>query len=577
VQLGAAALNSLSTDTPVFEVRFPSESKPRKIYPLTNVPQQVQIPVFNENHEQTGTVLQQLLLVTDQRELYGVIAPSSEGFFGTLVNQSSTEAEFYQLSPHGSISTKGTSAPKFTAHFAKAPEHELVKMSAAELASEVHCGNEASEHAPTLQRRQIGAGTTVLPSAAKLSNPLPSVAQKSGWRGLEIFAVSSAEFSGSRSEDAITAQISSTVAAANIFFQPLELQVRISGVQILRSSGDPYSAAAFSQDAQLLLDVLQKQWEQRFDIQRDAVVLFATGNYRGIRGLAYTGSSCVYPDLSIAFVSTGGTGASKELGLAGTLAHELGHVLGMHHDSTLYSKGPSIMYPTFSMNVWGFSEYSNKEYLKHAGPNASGGSCLTEIDPPSSAQFEGGVSETIRIREGEKFSRIIRLEGTGLQATLALKSIPAGAKFDPATGLFEYAAPFAIGSKRAKIRTVTITLTAELSDGQLLNKTFVFEIQSGNSAPKAAFRSTTIYYRAGVNNSFALEFTDADGDELELSARSVGRLRRISGRKNIRFRNGVLSMTWVPETGFKRVERAELEVTDGRGGRVAKLITFRPY
>ena len=93
---------ALADDRPFGEVRIPGETGKRPLYVLNGGPQ-LSIPIFDADRKQRAIVEKQVLIVSDKRDLYGVLVPVAEGYFGTLVNQSLKVPLYYQFSPNTPI------------------------------------------------------------------------------------------------------------------------------------------------------------------------------------------------------------------------------------------------------------------------------------------------------------------------------------------------------------------------------------------------------------------------------------------------------------------------------------------
>lgn len=525
------AMAQSESESPVLEIKVGKEL--RKLYALSALPQTVSIPVLSNKGEVTGVREQQLIAVTDKKNLYGVVIPAQGGFFGTIVDQSSRNPVYYQLSPKVENLTPAPSKRK--AMIAQ----EVTELKSEDLLRPSHCGDET--HLAELA-----------PRVAKMVSALPT--QNSNWRELELFVVSSSEFSSTRSEDSITAQILSTVAAANLFFEPLELKIALSGVQILRAENDPYSDALKKLDADEMLNVVRSQWKGKTDIKRDAVAVFGTSNFNrysvsntisatDIYGLAYSSTVCTNQDYAVLFATQGSNDSKGELSLSATLAHELGHTLGMSHDSNLYNQQPSLMSPIFTLNPSGFSDVSTKQYLNHTTNNPAGGSCLSSIPAPVTIAFEGGASETILIKEGETFRRAINVSGTS--ATVSASTLASGAVFNSATSEFTFQPSFDLANKRSRTTVVTQKLVAKLLDGREITKELIFKVADVNRAPVVkgvkVSRGT-----GGVKVSFSV--TDPDGDKISISKNTIRLISGLAGRKNLTFDGKRVSFTWIPKT-----------------------------
>lgn len=516
-----------ASERAVTEIKIGQETRP--LYPLAALPEVVSIPVLSDSGQVNAIRELSLISVSDRKDLYGVVVPTEGGFFGTVVDLSKKIPVYYQLSPGKKGQSKNKSSKQNTSL-----SQEVKEVRSKDLLSQIYHDDKAMPQGLYARAEEV----------------LSSEAKQQSWRELELFVVSTSEFSATRSEENITAQILSTVAAANLFFEPLELKITLSGVQILRAGSDPYAEALNKLDADQMLSVVRAEWSGKTDVKRDVVAVFGTSNFKrytdnvvassDIFGLSYTGMTCTNADYSVLFASQGSLDSKGELSLAGTLAHELGHTLGMSHDPSLYGQVPSLMYPTFTYSSGGFSDTAIKQYLTYAGVGKPGGECLSAIEPPSIIAFEGGASETINIKEGERFSRQIKV--TGRSAVVSVSSMSADASFDPASAVFSFKPSFELANKRTKKKTITQKLVAELADGRKITKEFVFNVLDVNRAPQ--FKRIRVSRGNTVRVTF--DAIDLDGDKLTLSKRTVRNIGKLGGRKNLRFDGKRLVFTWIP-------------------------------
>lgn len=491
--------------------------------------EQLEIPIYLAD-QPTKVISQTLLTVTNERELIGVIAPSGSGSYGTIANLSKPDAEFLQISPDQTLKVNSLAATR--------------------------CG-EISQ-APM--------------AIAKMISTKPT----SAWREFRLFVVASAEFSRNRPDGEIAAQVVASVAAANLFMESLEIKVALAGIQIIRPSQDPFRVATDGQNAYQALDLLRSEWRERADVARDGVAYFATGKYGGTFGLAYTGSSCVSPENSVIFASQGGLGPEAELSLAATLAHELGHVLGMSHDHKIYSTGPSLMYPMFTMSPSGFSPFSVDQFLNHAGVGQAGGICLKSVAAPSELQLEGGSSEIVKLREGQTFRRRIRLSNgtspfTGLANRLNLAS---GMKFDANAGVFLYRPDFTTASIKEPTVEQRVELDLVLEDGRLVRKQFIFVVRDVNRAPRFARAPKKLNLaKRGSSSRFTWRVTDLDGDTVSFTKQTLRALRALPGRKDIRVVGNELRLRF--RVGFSGTRQVRIVARDSAGRAVSRTFVIQ--
>jgi len=538
---------SAVSEEPIFEIALPGESGKRKFFPISENPLTVQIPLYGPTLQKTSEITQRLIVVSDLKDLYGVLAPSSEGYFGTLVNNSSKEPYYFQISP------KNSSQPKISARSDSGVSHSISRIEAAELNGQSHCGDELSALSSTVTKTPetlaMNLGRSVNTSAA--------------WREVELFSVSSAEFSGTRTDEVIAAQISSTVAASNLFFEQLELKLSVKGIQILREGTDPFAAVAARNDAYELFYSLEDTWNKELSISRDAVVFFGTSKFNGIYGLARTGSSCSTTISPLVFATQGGSGATAELSLSATLAHELGHIVGMSHDPTYYPSGPSLMYPSFVINPGGFSAFSTEQFRSHAGAGQLGGLCFNSVPTPAGIQFDGGNVETVRLREGQTFRREIKLAGGESIARFRSVSSLSGISFKD--GVVEFTPDFNIANQSLPISVRRFDVDVELEDGRLGRKQIFFEIVDSNRAPVIVATSTQTKFKSGQRFVLTLRASDPDGDKVAFTSNTLRALKALRGSKNIRVSGNTLKLTWNVPVSYKRSFSLNAAAFDDQG------------
>ncbi|MCB0361015.1 MAG: hypothetical protein KDD44_15305, partial [Bdellovibrionales bacterium] len=248
--------------------------------------------------------------------------------FGDILNQSASEPYFVHIAPNATPSA--------------AASHLISRISGADLQLPGTCGDD--QHAGQLIQQLLGSGAQQFGSGSASG----SVSAQSSLRTMKLIVSSSGEFTGSRSDTEVVAQVVSTVDAANLYFQTLGLEIDLVGVQIYRQGqGDPYASATQQQDAFQMLQAVRNLWSGRRIPAHDMVAVFGRGLFGNVFGLAYTATSCLSPDFSVLFATQGGNSATAQLGLASTLAHEVGHIIGMNHDTTIYPEGASVMWPYF--------------------------------------------------------------------------------------------------------------------------------------------------------------------------------------------------------------------------------------
>lgn len=479
--------------------------------------------------------------VSGERGETGVLVVSASGkTYGTLLDPSTGETALVKIAPEADASSAGDSvlhsAVRYTADEARRNGRLELDLLAAPLLS----GDSA---APTQRSTSKEPGFSGSTGAV--------------WRGLQLVAVSPGEFTDGRSDDDVVAQIQEVVAEANLYFERLALTIELAGVQIFqKGADDPYNAASIRQSAFEMLDVLRSQWQDRKAPEHDAIALFGKGEYNSYYGLAYPSTACVDPNFSVVFASQGGTSPSAQLSLPSTLAHELGHFLGMSHDSTLYSDGPSLMWPYDVPLTSGFSDLSVAEYESHAAVGLPGGACLTAIEqptgaddggaaPPAGLVFEGGSNQTVAVNEGQTLTRSFALVGRKTGVSYTASGLPAGAVLDALTGDLQYAPDFAVARRSAPVKTFDVTILAKTFSAQASAKVAIV-VHDVNRAPVfTAPDGAVIDAEEGTTLNLRISAQDLDeGDRAKLSCRNKSALRRLKGRPKIAVNGGQAVINW---------------------------------
>lgn len=93
---------------------------------------------------------------------------------------------------------------------------------------------------------------------------------------------------------------------------------------------------------------------------------------------------------------------TRQVAFPSTLAHEVGHYLGMTHDTNQYPYGSSLMSPSTVMVPFGFSEHSLLQQRSHSGIGMSGGSCFA-FEKDHEDTDGDGVSDTVEKEYGSNY------------------------------------------------------------------------------------------------------------------------------------------------------------------------------
>lgn len=200
--------------------------------------------------------------------------------------------------------------------------------------------------------------------------------------------------------DSLIANVRTIFALTQEFFKPLRLYLNVIKIEIIEPDDtDPYETAYLEKDAFKMLKTAVARWESSEDLDYDLIVVLARRHFAAGSGLAYPSTSCELRKYSVVFASQGGSTPSHAYTHAQTLAHEIGHFLGMAHDSSHYGEGPSVMWHSFVQYTTGFSPVSLREALDHSGPGKAGGSCFeiaSTEDSPLVADSDGDGIDNIQ-------------------------------------------------------------------------------------------------------------------------------------------------------------------------------------
>ena len=449
------------------------------------------------------------------------------------------------------------------------PESEAAENEEARCGSALHLLSPAEQTAfSELQEDRRAA----VPSALPLSSSL---------REIELVVVASGDFSEGRSEGEVLARVASTVEAANLYLESLGLKIDLVGVQIFQPGrGDPYAEATAQRNALGMLTTTRQLWFSRQDPSHDAVVVFGKSFFNNVYGLAFPSSSCLMPEFSYLFVTQGRVGPTGEVGLAATLAHELGHYLGMNHDNALGLAGPTMMWPFFSANPAGFSDFSVSEWLKHESDG--GGQCFStakDVGITSSSEvfsFAAGVPQQLDIVEGDRLQRLLLLQGAAADTVYRASGLPDSAYFNPSTGVLLYEPGFDVVPSGQPWRRFDIILSA-VSQSGTVDTPFALYVYNSNRQPKLFMSSSDVVeFQAGSSIEIGVVGLDPDADDtvvVQLLNRAV--TNGYPGRPQIIERANTALLQWnIPVTAageylflFSGIDKS--------GERAYRLLTVR--
>ncbi len=418
-----------------------------------------------------------------------------------------------------------------------------------------------------------------VPQHSSFSNYRAQPVTSTKLKVLRMIVIASGDFTGGRSDAEVFEQIFNALNLTNEYLRPLRVKVELAGVQAFQpGAGDPYAAPAAKRDASEMLKLARAEWVGRNYPAHDLVAVFGRSAFGSTYGLAYPDTVCLQPNYAFLFASQGGAGQAAELSFGATLAHEIGHTLGLSHDSKFYAEGPSLMWPYFSPNVNGISDFSLTEF--DAYKMAGGTACLPEVDDENLSSgttptlvFAGAPTQSFQVREGERLRTTFPVVGSHPGVTYTAENLPPGAQFDALTGELDFTADYwLLTGKKMRVSFDSTIIARTYNDESRL--ALRITVTRTNRAPM--FSATEFEAVEGAPFQAVVTASDSDaGDKVSLKLENARSLKGYPGAPRAKTSGSTFQLSWLPPVGAAADYLFSLRAKDKFGGETRTNVVVR--